>query len=369
MPGHTAIKLSSSLLAAALLIAPAIAQPPAVSPNAPAANNAPVANNSWTAPPGSTIAIDRRSGRYSITLPIQPTDGSHEQTLRFADWNAHPYAGSGPYPATREEPASLPTHTVYRPADLTKTPRLPILLWANGGCRNTSVEFTRFLGELASHGYLVVAIGRSTIPFLVIRGSIQAVADQKDPNGNLYVQMDASYLTKGLDWAIAENARPGSPLYGKVDTSKVATLGQSCGGPQAFKAAHDPRVTTVLALNSSFPTTAAPGMVGGANDGWTADKLAIPAALFNGGPADSGYSGAEQTYKALPAKLPVLKASLTSVGHTGAYPMPELRYSSAVLAWLDWQLKGDAHAVSTFAGPNCSLCRDPDWWVDSQNIP
>jgi len=181
--------------------------------------------------------------------------------------------------------------------------------------------------------------------------------------------MDASYLTKGLDWAIAENARPGSPLYGKVDTSKVATLGQSCGGPQAFKAAHDPRVTTVLALNSSFPTTAAPGMVGGANDGWTADKLAIPAALFNGGPADSGYSGAEQTYKALPAKLPVLKASLTSVGHTGAYPMPELRYSSAVLAWLDWQLKGDAHAVSTFAGPNCSLCRDPDWWVDSQNLP
>jgi hypothetical protein len=355
----------SLLVAITLLSSAAIAQPASTAPASATQNN-----NTWTVPAGSTVTIDRRSGRYTIILPIQPTDGSAEQTLRFADWDAHPYAGSGPYPATREEPASLPTHTIYRPADLTRTPKLPILLWANGGCRNTSVEFTRFLGEIASHGYLIVAVGRSTIPFLVIRGSIAAVANQKDPNGNLYVQMDASYLTKGLDWAIAENSRPASPLYGKLDTAKVATMGQSCGGPQAFVAAHDPRVTTVLALNSSFPSIASPGMtVAAPSTPWTADKLTIPAALFNGGPADSGYTGAEQTYKALPAKLPVLKASLTSVGHTGAYPMPELRYSNAVLSWLNWTLKGDTAALATFSGPNCSLCRDPDWWVDSQNLP
>jgi dienelactone hydrolase len=344
---------------------PAVANP-APSPGAPPSQ---AANNTWTAPPGATITIDRRSGRYTMTLPVQPVDGSTEQALRFADWDAHPYAGSGPYPATRQEPASLPTHTIYLPADLTHTPKLPIILWANGGCRNTSVEFTRFLGEMASHGYLIVAVGRSTIPFLVIRGSIAAVADQKDANGNPYVIMDASYMTKGLDWAVAENSRRASPLYGKIDTSKVATMGQSCGGPQAFTAAHDPRVTTVIALNSNFPTAAAPGAPARPANGWTADKLTIPAAFFNGGPADSGYSGAEASYKALPSTLPALKASLTSVGHTGAYPMPELRYTNAVLAWLDWQLKGDAHATSTFSGPNCSLCKDPDWWIDSQNLP
>jgi len=352
----------------AISIVTAAQQPTAASSNPPAPQ-AQAGNNSWTAPPGSTITVDRRSGRYSITLPIQPTDGSTEQRLRFADWNLHPYAGSGPYPATREEPASLPTHTVYRPADLSKAPKLPILLWANGGCRNTSVEFTRFLGELASHGYLVVAVGRSTIPFLVIRGTIQAVADQKDPNGNPLIVSDPTYMIKGLDWAIAENARKGSPLFGKIDTSKVAAMGQSCGGPQAFKAAHNPRITTVLALNSSFPTHAAPDMVGRVDDNWLAEQLAIPAAIFNGGPADSGFSGAEQCYRALPPKLPVLKASLTSVGHTGAYPMPDLRWSAAVLAWLDWQLKGDIHAAATFAGPTCSLCKDPDWWIDSQNLP
>jgi dienelactone hydrolase len=289
--------------------------------------------------------------------------------LRFADWDLHPYAGSGPYPATREEPSSLPTHTVYRPADLSRAAKLPVLLWANGGCRNTSVEFTRFLGELASHGYLVIAVGRSTIPFLVIHGSIAAVADMKDANGNPLIVSDPAYMIRGLDWAIAENARKGGVLYGKVDTAKVATMGQSCGGPQAFRAAKDPRVTTVVALNSSFPTHSAPGMVGGANDGWSAEKLTIPAALFNGGPADSGYAGAEQCYKALDAKLPALKASLTSVGHTGAYPMPELRWSTAVLAWLDWQLKGDAKATGVFAGADCAMCKDSDWWVDSQNIP
>ncbi len=327
------------------------------------------AGGTWTAPPGSQVTVDRRTGRVSITLPVQPTDGSKEQELRFADWNLHPYAGSGPYPAMREEPASLPTHTVYRPADMAKTAKLPVVLWANGGCRNTSVEFTRFLGELASHGYVVIAVGRSTVPFLVIHGSIAAVADQKDAHGNAYIVSDPAYMTKGLDWAIAENARSGSALYGKVDTSKVAAMGQSCGGPQAFRAAKDPRITTVAVLNSSFPTKSAPGGVGMVDDGWTAEKLAIPAALFNGGPADSGFNGAEQCFKALPGTLPVLKAALTAVGHTGAYPMPDLRWSSAVLAWLDWQLKGDATATGMFAGANCALCKDADWWVDTRNIP
>ena len=377
MSTHRAIKPAlSSLtllsLALPLLTNAAPAQQPAVANPAPSSQATPPSqptNSSWTAPPGTTITIDRRSGRYTMTLPVQPVDGSTEQALRFADWDAHPYAGSGPYPATRQEPSSLPTHTIYLPADLSRTPKLPIILWANGGCRNTSVEFTRFLGEIASRGYLIVAVGRSTIPFLVIRGSIAAVADQKDSNGNLYVQMDASTMTKGLDWAVAENSRRGSPLFGKIDTSKVATMGQSCGGPQAFTAAHDPRVTTVIALNSNFPTAAAPGAPARPANGWTADKLTIPAAFFNGGPADSGYSGAETSYKALPSTLPALKASLTSVGHTGAYPMPELRYTNAVLAWLDWQLKGDTHAPTTFSGPNCALCKDPDWWIDSQNLP
>jgi len=369
-PGHRFVITEALLLACSGAVAQQTGTAPAInSPASQTDRGGQPDSNTWKAPPGSQITVDRHSGRTTITLPVQPADGSREQALRFADWNLHPYAGSGPFAAVREEPTSLPTHTVYRPADLSKTPKLPVLLWANGGCRNTSVEFTRFLGELASHGYLVIAIGRSTIPFLVIHGSIAAVAEEKDANGNPLIISDPASLIKGLDWAVSENSRKDSELYGKVDTAKVAAIGQSCGGPQAFRAARDTRITTVVALNSSFPTAASPGMVGGADDAWTAEKLAIPAAMFTGGPADSGFNGAEQCYKALASTLPVLKASLNTVGHTGAYPMPDLRWSGAVLAWLDWQLKGDKRAMTMFTGSDCVLCKDPDWWIDTKNIP
>ena len=56
-------------------------------------------------------------------------------------------------------------HTLYYPAGLSRiAAKLPVILWANGGCRNTSIEFTAFLGELASRGYFIVAHGRNDVP-------------------------------------------------------------------------------------------------------------------------------------------------------------------------------------------------------------
>jgi hypothetical protein len=42
---------------------------------------------------------------------------------------------------------------------------MPVVLFAKGGRRNASFEFTRFLGQIASNGYFVVAMGRSDIAF------------------------------------------------------------------------------------------------------------------------------------------------------------------------------------------------------------
>ena len=33
------------------------------------------------------------------------------------------------------------------------------------------------------------------------------------------------------------------------------------------------------------------------------------------------------------------------------------------------QLQRALDATAAFAGPTCSLCKDPDWWIDSQNLP
>src|SRR6187401_2375188 len=70
--------------------------------------------------------------------------------------------GTGPYSAIATEDATLPGMTIFRPSDLAPfgtERKLPILLWGNGACANTTFEHKNFLNELASHGYVVLAIG------------------------------------------------------------------------------------------------------------------------------------------------------------------------------------------------------------------
>jgi dienelactone hydrolase len=318
----------------------------------------------WSPPADARVVVDRRTGRVSITMPSETLDrAAREATLN--EWRTAPFAGTGPFPAARTEDPTLPTHTLYHPADLRKTPPLPIVLWANGGCFNTSIEFTRFLGELASRGYLVVAVGRNDVPFaaFVPGGAAAAGAPPLSVRGG-------EVLIAGLDWASKENARKGSKYYRKLDVAKVAAIGQSCGGGQAWSAARDPRITTVVALNSNFPSTKAGTgpQSPPPTDDWTIEKLAIPAAYFIGGPGDAAYAPSIGSYAATPATAKVFKANLPVVGHTGAYRQPNGEWLAAVSGWLDWQLKGDAKAKALFAGAGCGLCSNTQWWYEAKNL-
>src|SRR6478609_8495592 len=70
--------------------------------------------------------------------------------------------GTGKYKAVMAADKSLPTHTIFRPADLSafgETLKLPIIVWGNGACANSPWEHVNFLSEVASHGFLVVAVG------------------------------------------------------------------------------------------------------------------------------------------------------------------------------------------------------------------
>ena len=66
-------------------------------------------------------------------------------------------SGSGPEPAMVYSEKSLASHTIYRPADLKG--RYPVVLWGNGSCVNSSFGYREFLAEIASHGFIVLAIG------------------------------------------------------------------------------------------------------------------------------------------------------------------------------------------------------------------
>ncbi len=302
------------------------------------------------------------------TLPYSTTNGPTQYiVIQVGD------GGSGPYKAVLVGDPNLKTHTLYRPRDLKAfggTLKLPIVAYGNGACRNASYEVRNFLTEVASHGFLVVAIGP---PIPTIAGGSYVAGPTK-----------SSQLLDAVDWATAENARQGSELYGKVDTSKVAVMGHSCGGLQAIEVSTDPRVTTTVMLNSGIigarpAAPAAPGAEGrggrGPMPGMPAvtkeqlAKLHAPIAYIIGGKSDIAHDNAADDFAKIES-VPVLMAN-REVGH---YPATFLdprggAWGEAASAWLKWQLKGDQTAAKMFTGAKCGLCSDPKWTVEKKKIP
>lgn len=70
--------------------------------------------------------------------------------------------GTGAHRAIMITDASLPTHTLFRPnniANFGEQQRLPVVVWGNGACYDSPWEHVNFLNEIASNGFLVIAIG------------------------------------------------------------------------------------------------------------------------------------------------------------------------------------------------------------------
>ena len=271
---------------------------------------------------------------------------------------------SGRHAVVMEMDATLADHTVYRPADLGRvTGKLPIVSFGNGGCINIGSAFKTLLGEVASYGYLAIAAGPIG-PEPASPGPRPAAA------GAPPAQSKTESLVKAIDWAIAENARKGSPYYGRIDTTKIAVAGQSCGGLQAIAVGADPRVTTVLVLNSGIIRGGIPTPDGGTRQpaGYLpasdADlrKLHTPMLYLIGGDKDQAHAGAEGDFEAI-QNVPVFNAN-TPVGHGGTWRQPGGgAMGKVVIDWLNWRLKGDADAAKTFNGDPCGLCKDTAWTV------
>lgn len=289
-------------------------------------------------------------------------------------------SGSGAFAAVMEADPGLATHMVYRPKDLAAlgTRKLPIVVWGNGACVNVGNAFRHFLTEIASHGFLAIAIGpmgpeRATPPATAAPAAAPAPAppaQNAGPRELPAARTRASQLIDALDWAVAENSRMGSRYYGKLDTGKVAAMGMSCGGLQAIDAAHDPRVTTLGVWNS--------GVIGGGPDprvlaGANATKeslqtLRVPAIYVSGDASDIAFVNAEDDFARM-NHIPVFRAWLEKVGHGGTYHEPNGgAFGKVAVAWLQWQLKGDHTAAAMFKGASCGLCTSPGWHVQKKRI-
>lgn len=271
-------------------------------------------------------------------------------------------AGDGPYPAIIETDPSLPGHVIYRPADLTPFGggKLPVLAWGNGGCADDGTSARHHLAQIASYGYLVVAVGEwrsgpgATAP--------RPMRAPQPAAGLPPAATTADGVKAGIDWALAQNRTEGSRLRGKIDAAALAVAGHSCGGLQAIQVGADPRIKTVLVHNSGIFNDSSQAMPGLPMNKDMLKQLHTPVLYVLGGPADIAYPNGTDDYDRI-NHIPVMLADLP-VGHGGTFGATMGgAVAHVTIDWLEWQLKGDRVASRTFIGENCRLCSGTDWTI------
>ena len=193
----------------------------------------------------------------------------------------------------------------------------PLFVWGCGG-GSTPSSYAELLRRVATHGFVVIA-------------EVSEIGDNGAP------------LRASIDWLLAENARAGSMLYGKLNAAKIALGGHSIGSVNSFLIADDPRLTTSIHIaggslddvrNPSAPTT---GMGG--------KRLIHPVAYICS--MRDSFGNVEKTQKDYDnTKVPAWMTVMTGVEHTGAARSGW----AATIAWLRWQLAGEQERRSAFLG-------------------
>lgn len=324
--------------------------------------------------------------------------------------------GTGPYKSVVVGDESLPTHTIYRPQDLNayvaENGKIPVLLYANGACVNNNLEMSRLLSEVASYGYLVLAIGpyqempddafyaqwkgvvRGWYPETKVNAIMgngerltpyteeelaaqaaereaaqkAAAAAAKKNRGKKAESAPAPFRTYGrqlleaLDWITDQNIKQGGEYYHLIDLEKVAAMGQSCGGAQVLSVAHDPRIKTCMIFNS--------GMGEMSMNGASKESLAnlhTPMLYINGGVADVAYNNANGDWNRIADDIPVVKIS-TLDGHHGTYYEAHAgAFAVVARLWMNWQLKGMVGDSALFMNEEYEKTFYPEWTFDRKN--
>lgn len=272
--------------------------------------------------------------------------------------------GTGPYPALKEVDPGLRGQVIYRPANLAgmRSKKLGVYAFGNGACTDDAAHTRLHLLEIASHGYLVIVPGAIyTGP-----GAIERPA-HLPPAGPNAVLTTHQQLGEAITWALAENTRAGSPYFGRIDPDAIAVSGFSCGGLQAMFNARDPRVRTVVMMNSGLFVDGPTTMAGMSGDKKLLDTLHTPVLYVLGGESDIAYTAGMDDFARI-THVPAAAANIDK-GHGGTYWEPNGGAAAQVVVkWLDWQLRGDAVAARSFTGKDCGLCRDPAWSLKTKGM-
>ena len=233
------------------------------------------------------------------------------------------FADPGPYAVSVITEAD---HTFFYPNPLRDDDVThPVIVWGNGTFLNPT-HYQGLLEHFASHGFIVAAANTTNA------GS-------------------ANEMLAGLDKLAAYDATPGHVFFGKVDLTKVATMGHSQGGFGSTNATRDPRVTTVVAIQGAGPVAAA-------YDG---------TAFYLSGSADTIVSsaGIRAQYDAVAGRIPAAYGDLAGADHFQPIGNGNA-YRGHITAWVRWQLMADPIAGHQFVG-DCAYCGNPLWTTYETN--
>ena len=131
--------------------------------------------------------------------------------------------------------------------------------------------------------------------------------------------------------------------------------------------AADPRVATVIVMNSGLFIDRDTRMGGMVETKSRLDDLHTPTLYVLGGPTDIAYDNGMHDYEVID-HVPVAVASIDK-GHGGTYWEPNGGSAAqVVIDWLGWQLRGSMQAAESFVGSACGLCDDAEWSYSSKRL-
>lgn len=274
---------------------------------------------------------------------------AQDSTNQITDRKVIDEGGSGLFKAIAVRESSLPQFVVYRPGDLywasTREKKLPVLIWGNGGCMDTSVGYERMLTEIASQGYIVIAIGEMQMKY-GDRGEVHTPSEM---------------MADAMEWICRQAKDRKSSYYDCVDTTRMSAAGHSCGGAQVLFNSADPRLKTYLILNAGMGDME---MAGASTKSLAG--LHAPILYLTGGEGDVAYKNAQLDYERI-SQVPVACGDMPAAGHAGTYKEKGGGdFGRMVLAWLDWQLKGKEQQKNVFLESDLRIF--PGWTMKQKNF-
>jgi hypothetical protein len=219
--------------------------------------------------------------------------------------------------------ADLSLYTVFRPACMRDGETYPVITWGNGTCGQTGGYGVQ-LAVLASHGFVVIA------------------------SNSRFTDGGKNEMLRALDFAKAANADSTSPLYQRLDLTKVGAMGHSQGASATANAARDARIKAIILWNGGTSGQPAKPFLSVTGDRDIGNPTVASLSSFVNG---ATQPGAWLFYHQ------VLETGGSVTGHLTLMEQPE-RVTDVTVNWWKYILNDDAEAKSWFVGTDCMLCKE-----------